>query len=90
MGFVNATALSRCARYLWHLADNIDSVVLRRCLEGLCEVIDPVASVQDKDVVVSRDFARIAHSRRIPVFSLLAMRMTEGITAGWFMTKWLV
>lgn len=41
-------------RPLWLSAENIDSVVLRRCLEGLCEVIDPVASVQDKEVVVGQ------------------------------------
>ncbi|CAM9207864.1 unnamed protein product [Scytosiphon promiscuus] len=42
--------------FLARLLDNIDSVVLRRCLEGLCEVIDPVASAQDKDLVIRAGF----------------------------------
>lgn len=49
--------------YIPHLetapyAGNIDSVVLRQCLEGLCTVIDPVASAQDKEVVVSLQTCR--------------------------------
>lgn len=39
------------------VAEDIDSVVLRHCLEGLCEVIDPVASAQDKEVTVSQSSA---------------------------------
>lgn len=46
--------LSHRLEALAYSAENVDSVVLRRCLEGLCEVIDPIASVQDKDVVVSK------------------------------------
>ncbi|CAM9117808.1 unnamed protein product [Pylaiella littoralis] len=42
--------------FLARLLEDIDSVVLRHCLEGLCEVIDPVASAQDKEVTVRRGF----------------------------------
>eukprot|EP00752_Nemacystus_decipiens_P013400 g11865.t1 len=42
--------------FLGYLIESIDSVVLRRCLEGLCEVIDTVASVQDKEVVIRPGF----------------------------------
>lgn len=34
-------------------SDGIDAVVLRRCLEGLSEVVDAPASMEDRDVVVS-------------------------------------
>ncbi|CAM9849725.1 unnamed protein product [Ectocarpus fasciculatus] len=42
--------------FLARLLDSIDSVVLRECLEGLCTVIDPVASAQDKEVVIRPGF----------------------------------
>eukprot|EP00903_Cladosiphon_okamuranus_P011998 g11267.t1 len=42
--------------FLARLLESMDSVVLRRCLEGLCEVIDPVASAQDKEVVIRYRF----------------------------------
>eukprot|EP00904_Undaria_pinnatifida_P009103 jgi/Undpi1/5322/HiC_scaffold_2.g00603.m1 len=44
-GFANQTMLAR-------LLDGIDSVVLRRCLEGLSEVVDAAASMEDRDIVI--------------------------------------
>ncbi|CAM9138091.1 unnamed protein product, partial [Laminaria digitata] len=43
--FAKQTVLAR-------LLDGIDAVVLRRCLEGLSEVVDAPASMEDRDVVI--------------------------------------
>ncbi|CAN0034956.1 unnamed protein product [Ectocarpus sp. 6 AP-2014] len=50
--------------FLARLLDDIDPVVLRKCLEGLCTVIDPVASAQDKDVVIRPGFDEELDSMR--------------------------
>lgn len=50
------------------VSDGIDSVVLRRCLEGLSEVVDAAASMEDRDIVVS-----VKDSKQVPAILLLAV-----------------
>lgn len=41
------------SQFLWPVTpDDIDPVVLRCCLDGLSDVIDPTASAEEREVVV--------------------------------------